>query len=79
MCFSNPLSIAETQLWGPALGAARLAQLGTTGAAVNAVCTESPIHAHIEPEPDSAEYLNERFAQYQGLYHDLKSRFPHLK
>ena len=50
---------------GPALGAARLAQLGVTGAAPAAICTRPPVRAVIEPDPALAARLAPKLARYR--------------
>jgi xylulokinase len=58
---------------GPALGAARLAQIGATGATIADVCTRPPVRAVIEPEAELADRLAPRLARFRAAYPALKS------
>ncbi len=60
---------------GPALGAARLAQLGVEGAAIADVCYEAPLDFTIEPNPAQAEALQSRYQEFRLLYGSLKQHF----
>lgn len=51
---------------GPALGAARLAQIAVTGAAPAEVCVRPPISHAIETDPDLAERLAPKLAHYRA-------------
>ena len=53
---------------GPALGAARLAQLAVTGAAVADVCSRPPISHVIEPDARVAEALAPKLARFRAAY-----------
>ena len=50
---------------GPALGAARLAQMAVTGASAAAVCTRPAVREVIEPDPLLAERLAPKLAAYR--------------
>ncbi|UVO53086.1 xylulokinase [Sphingomonas sp. SUN039] len=58
---------------GPALGAARLAQIGATGATIADVCTRPPVRAVIEPEAELADRLAPRLERFRAAYPALKS------
>ncbi|MEO6716930.1 MAG: xylulokinase [Novosphingobium sp.] len=58
---------------GPALGAARLAQMATTGAGAAEVCSRPPIAQVIEPDPMLAERLAPNLAKFRSAYPALKS------
>lgn len=73
-----PLIYREDAAVGPALGAARLAILGTTGQAVTDVCTEAPIANIVEPDPILQEIMTSRWETFTELYLDLKDSFPRL-
>ncbi|CAM4142148.1 xylulokinase [Vibrio agarivorans] len=61
---------------GPALGAARLAQLATQeGADINAICPVPELVQRHEPNAAQADYYKEKRATYQALYPKIKSLF----
>ncbi|MDN2482812.1 xylulokinase [Vibrio agarivorans] len=61
---------------GPALGAARLAQLATQeGADINAICPVPELVQRHEPNAEQADYYKEKRATYQALYPKIKSLF----
>ena len=53
---------------GPALGAARLAQIAVTGATVAEVCARPPISHIIEPEARLTEALAPKLARFRAAY-----------
>ncbi len=52
---------------GPALGAARLAQIGS-GASIGEVCTKPPEREIIEPDPDLRDRLVPKLANFRRAY-----------
>jgi xylulokinase len=60
---------------GAALGAARLAQLGGSGAALSDVCRPGALKAEIAPSPQLAAFQSPRRAIFQRLYRDLALAF----
>ncbi|MDR9827291.1 xylulokinase [Vibrio sp. FNV 38] len=61
---------------GPALGAARLAQLGTEeNADINAICPVPELVQRHEPNQEKRDYYKEKRATYQALYPKLKALF----
>ncbi|MFN4136400.1 MAG: xylulokinase [Novosphingobium meiothermophilum] len=58
---------------GPALGAARLAQMAATGAAAADVCTRPPVRAVIEPDPALASALAPKRARFRSAYAALSA------
>ena len=58
---------------GPALGAARLAAIGATGAAPAAICTRPPTRAVIEPEPDLAARLAPKLTRFRSAVAALRT------
>ena len=58
---------------GPALGAARLAQMAVTGTNASEVCTRPPVAHVIEPDPLLAERLAPKLAKFRRAYPALKS------
>lgn len=53
---------------GPALGAAKLAQIAVTGADPAEVCTRPPLSHSIEPDPALAERLAPKLAAFRAAY-----------
>ncbi|WP_225204994.1 xylulokinase [Novosphingobium huizhouense] len=58
---------------GPALGAARLAQMAATAASAEAVCTRPPVRAVIEPDPELAARLAPKRDRFRAAYRALAS------
>jgi xylulokinase len=58
---------------GPALGAAKLAQMAVTGASAAEVCTRPPVAHLIEPDSLLAERLAPKLAKFRSAYPALKS------
>ena len=58
---------------GPALGAARLAQMAVTGASAEEVCSPPPVRRIIEPDADLAERLTPKLAHFRAAYAAIKS------
>ena len=69
------LIVREGAEYGPAFGAARLAQLGVTNATVETVCTAPPVRAVIEPDRHDVAALAPKRARFGRLYPDLRSHF----
>ncbi len=57
---------------GPALGAARLAQIGATGASIAEVCTKPAIREVIAPDPGLADRLACKLERFRRAYAALK-------
>lgn len=74
----RPLTYREDAAVGPALGAARLADLGHRGGDPVEVCPQAPVVETVEASSGEIERSRERFLTYRGLYDDLKDRFPRL-
>ncbi|MGB0921432.1 MAG: xylulokinase [Alphaproteobacteria bacterium] len=70
----QPLLLREGSEVGPALGAARLAQMGVTGADAS-MLTAPPIRAEIVPNPNQQPRLNDLYESWQALYPALKDHF----
>ena len=64
---------------GPALGAARLALLGVTGASLDSVCAPPPEDFVAEPDPRLVDHARERLPRFRALYRDLRESFPLLR
>ena len=74
----RPLTYRRDAAVGPALGAARLAAMATTGADAKDICPPAPIEAVVEPDAQDLARAKERLAVFRNLYQDLKPRFPTL-
>ena len=75
---ARPLTYRRDAAVGPALGAARLAAVATTGEDPKAICPPAPIEAIVEPAAEDTARAQERLAVFRSLYQDLKPRFPTL-
>lgn len=75
----RPLTYRRDAAVGPALGAARLAMLGASGAEPADVCPPAPVEAVVEPSAGDIARAAERQAEFRGLYADLRERFPALQ
>lgn len=53
---------------GPALGAAKLAQMAVTGASAAEVCTRPPVSHIIEPDAELAQALAPKLARFRAAY-----------
>ncbi|MFM5908200.1 MAG: FGGY-family carbohydrate kinase, partial [Novosphingobium sp.] len=58
---------------GPALGAAKLAQIAVTGASPEAVCVRPPVRAEIEPDRVLAEKLAPKLDKFRRAYAAIHS------
>ncbi len=65
---NTPLIYLEGGEVGPALGAARLAQIAVTGAGPAEVCTQPPVSHIIAPDPALAERLAPKLARFRTAY-----------
>lgn len=68
-----PLEIPEKGDFGAALGAARLAICGATGASPEAIMTKPPIAETIDPRHDLSDRYQEACASFQKLYPGIKA------
>ncbi|MBW2288828.1 MAG: xylulokinase [Deltaproteobacteria bacterium] len=71
----RPLVYRRGAAVGPALGAARLAQMGVTGEAPDRVCSEPPEDFVAEPELGLVDHYRERLPHFQTLYANLSESF----
>lgn len=69
------LTYREGAVVGPAVGAARLAQLGATGASVATVCAMPAATDAIDPDPTRAAHYARRAVTFQNLYERLQPLF----
>ncbi|OIP82362.1 MAG: xylulokinase [Rhodobacterales bacterium CG2_30_65_12] len=67
-----PVDLPEKGEFGAALGAARLAIVGDTGAAPGEVMTRPAVARSIEPRADLAHAYDNAYAQFRALYPALK-------
>jgi xylulokinase len=70
----TPLVYLEGGETGPALGAARLAQLAVDGGAPADICVAPPIARVVEPEPAITDRLAGKRAQFRAAYRAVTSR-----
>ncbi len=75
---ARPLTYRQDAAVGPALGAARLAAIATTGRDPQTICPPAPIEAVTEPDPEAVDRTRERLTVFRNIYQDLKPRFPTL-
>ncbi|MGC2029628.1 MAG: xylulokinase [Steroidobacteraceae bacterium] len=68
----TPLVYLEGGEVGPALGAARLAQIALTRGAAAAICIRPPVAHAIEPDPVLAEQLEPNKIRFRGAYNKLR-------
>lgn len=71
----RPLTYRQDAAVGPALGAARLAQLAVEKSAVTDVCSEAPVDFTISPKSGEANELDSKYLEFKALYDDLKPHF----
>jgi xylulokinase len=71
----RPLLYRDGGEVGPALGAARLAQLADTGDAIEDICAAPPILSVIEPDQSLHDAYDAKFQSYRNLYKALSSAF----
>jgi xylulokinase len=71
----RPLVYRDGGEVGPALGAARLAQLADTGAAIESICTAPAILHIAEPNTALADFYRERLPKFRTLYSQVKTSF----
>jgi xylulokinase len=71
----RPLVYREGGAVGPALGAARLAQVACGAGTIQGSCAPPAIMEAIEPSPQLADYFAERQLRFRTLYSALKPHF----
>jgi xylulokinase len=71
----RPLIYRDGGEVGPAYGAAKLAQIADTGAAIEAVCTAPAILHVAEPDDALTDHYRNRMPKFRSLYTQLKSEF----
>lgn len=72
---ARPLALRAAGEVGPALGAARLARIGTTGADPAASCPPPPVVAVVEPDPALAARYAELLPRWRLLYARTRDLF----
>lgn len=68
----RPLIWREGGDLGPALGAARLAQLAAGDGTVQEICAARPVTARVEPDPALADQMASRQQRFRELYRALE-------
>lgn len=58
---------------GPALGAAKLAQMGVTGASTSDACTKPPVSHIVEPDAALSDRLGHKLARFRAAYAALRN------
>ena len=71
----RPLTYRQDAAVGPALGAARLAQLAVEKSTVTDVCSEAPVDFTVSPKSGEATELDSKYLEFKALYDDLKPHF----
>jgi xylulokinase len=71
----HPLIYRDGGEVGPALGAARLAQLAETNGQIGEICAAPPILSVVEPDDRLSAFYDERLAPFRRLYKSLKAEF----
>jgi xylulokinase len=71
----TPLVYRDGATVGAAAGAARLAQIGSTGAEVDALCTPPPVQHIVEPDSALVAHLATRLPRFRALYRALQPCF----
>jgi xylulokinase len=71
----RPLIYRDGGEVGPALGAARLAQLMKTGGPIEEICPAPPILSVIEPDDRLSDAYAAKLPLFRSLYKNLKSAF----
>lgn len=72
---NRPLVYRDSGAVGPALGAARLAQIASGAGTVQSVCVPPPLTDTIEPDRALTDYFAKRQPRFRSLYSSLKSSF----
>jgi xylulokinase len=68
-----PLDYLDGGEVGPALGAARLAQIAVSGASPSEICVRPPVRETVFPDPAMAERLTPKLARFRAVYPALKA------
>jgi xylulokinase len=68
-----PLVYLEGGEVGPALGAAKLAQMAATGMSASEACRKPPVRHTVEPDPAIADRLAPKLARFRAAYPALRS------
>lgn len=71
----RPLLYRESGAVGPALGAARLAQIASGAGTIQGVCAPPPVVEAVEPDPALSDYFAQRQPRFRSLYTSLKRNF----
>lgn len=71
----RPLVYREGAAVGPALGAARLAQVASGAGTIQGSCAPPPAIDTVEPDARTTEYFAQRLPRFRALYASLKPHF----
>jgi xylulokinase len=71
----RPLAYREASAVGPALGAARLAQVASGEGTIQGTCVPPALVETVEPEAGLIDYFAERQPRFRALYADLQRSF----
>ena len=74
----KPLTFRQDAAVGPALGAARLAQLGVEEVAIEDVCRQAKADFTLEPTDKRRSILESCYTEFKALYQDLQGHFTRL-
>lgn len=77
-CLGRELIYRHDAAVGPALGAARLAQIGVKAGTIKEVCKVAPEAFRIEPNMARAEEIGFRYTEFLALYQDLNEHFSRV-
>ena len=72
----HELILREDATVGPALGAARLAMLGTTDQPLDEVCRPANVIQLIHPDSSQRESIDRKYQLYRECYQNLAQLFP---
>ena len=72
---NRPLVYRDAGAVGPALGAARLAQIACGAGTVQSVCAPPALTDMIEPDAGLTDYFTNRQPRFRNLYASLKASF----
>lgn len=71
----RPLVYREGGAVGPALGAARIAQVASGRGTIQGSCAPPPVIDNVEPDRRTVGYFAERLPRFRALYASLKPHF----
>jgi xylulokinase len=72
---ARPLVYRQGGDLGPALGAARLARIGESGASVSEVCSPPPEDFVAKPDAELVDHYRHKLLRFRALYPALRETF----